>query len=132
MENLMRIRLFEITCIALIFVIVGCGTAQRQQPIAVEKGKGEVQMEARDFAFEPSVIKLSGDTLTLKINNVTGTEHNITVKDPQGKVLADRDLPPHQVTMVNLKFPASGIYEVSCDKTFHASLGMKGRIEVTR
>jgi len=90
-----------------------------------------VDVKASNFAFDPAVINAQkGQTLVLNVTNVTGEPHNITVKDPSGKVIKDEDIPARQTITVEIPLRTAGVYPLYCDKPLHSTLGMKGRIEV--
>lgn len=94
--------------------------------------KVRVEMKAGSFDFDPDVIRAKrGDTLVLHVTNVSGIGHNITVNDPSGKILKSQDIPSHESITIEIALPNSGVYPFYCDKTFHTTFGMKGRIEVS-
>ncbi len=103
-----------------------------QPPISAGPGAGQktVSMEASSFSFKPNNIRAEqGDILTLNIDNVSGSAHNFTIKDPHGTVLQDVDLPSKKTVPVRITLSEPGVYEFYCDKPLHSTFGMKGRIE---
>jgi len=117
---------------ALLVLLSGCAGQQRTVNVAAAPGqKVDVEMKASSFAFDPAVIVArTGDTLVLHVTDVSGETHNITVKDPSGKIIGSEDIPGHQTVTLEVPVPAAGVYPFYCDKPFHSTLGMKGRIEV--
>ena len=118
---------------ALLVLLAGCG--DRKQAINVGAAapgqKVQVDVKASNFAFDPAIVNAQkGQTLVLNITNVTGEPHNITVKDPAGKVIRNEDIPAHKAITVEVPLQTAGTYPLYCDKPLHAPLGMKGRIEV--
>jgi plastocyanin len=115
----------------LLLLVPGCGGRGQALNVSAPPGqKIHVQMRAWGFGFDPDVITARrGDVLVFDVNNVSGETHNLTVKDPSGKVITDTDLPPHRITAVEVPLETVGTYPLYCDKPFHAALGMKGRIE---
>ena len=111
--------------------LIGC--ASQQNPVAVttsERQKGVV-IEADSFEFRPNIIKVKEPgILSIDIKNVANTEHNFTLKDPEGQIIKSVNLPEGKTVTVEIIFPRSGTYPFYCDKTFHASLGMKGEVDV--
>ncbi len=87
---------------------------------------------ASSFDFKPDAIRVvgQGKRLTLIIENVAGIEHNITVKNPAGELLVTQNLPAHQTVRVEVHLAQLGKYTFYCDKPFHPTLGMKGRLLV--
>jgi len=118
--------------VAALLVTVGCtrlGTPVTAR--TTEAGKKVVQMRAQSYEFQPNNIKIfDPGPLTMIIDNVSGTEHNITIKNREGQVLKSVDLPPQKTTSVSVNLPARGTYDFYCNKDLHATLGMKGQIQV--
>ena len=133
MQNPQSIRYVLGSAVALLVLLSGCG-GHKQTVNVAQAAPGQkvtVEMKARNFAFDPAVIVAKkGETLVLKITDVSGEAHNITVKDPAGKVVQEEDIPGHQTITVEIPLTAAGVYSYYCDKPFHSTLGMKGRIEV--
>jgi plastocyanin len=122
-----------IACSVLLCIfVIGC--AAQQSPLALtasgrEKG---VLIEVKSFEFRPNIIKMDGpQTLSLNIKNVSSTEHNFTLKNPEGEIIKSVNLPEGKTVSVEIVLPRTGTYPFYCDKTFHASLGMKGAVEVS-
>ncbi len=122
-------------CAALLVLLAGCGGHKQVvnvTPAAGQKMSVEMtlEMKASSFDFAPSVIiAQKGSTLVLNITNVSGEAHNITVKNPAGKIIKSEDLPAHKTVTVQIRLATAGFYPFYCDKPFHTTLGMKGHIE---
>lgn len=115
------------TCLAAL----AAGCAPQMAAYQVPPGKVEVAVEASSFEFKPNLIHArAGEALLLKVTNVAGRTHNLTVLDPQGKSVASVDLPAGQATEIRLPPLTAGSYPFHCDKPFHSSFGMKGEIKV--
>lgn len=88
-------------------------------------------MEASSFDFKPNYIQAhQGDRIVFEIKNVSDSEHDFTIKNPRGEILKSVDLPPHATVNVPIAVDEAGTYPFYCDKPFHSSLGMKGKVEV--
>ena len=118
--------------LAVVLAIVGCtglGT-----PVTVkspEVGSTVIHLKASSFEFEPNNIRVpKSGPLTLEVENISGTEHNITIKNPEGQVLKSFSLPPKKTISETVDLFGPGKYEFYCDRPFHAILGMKGQIQV--
>jgi len=84
---------------------------------------GSIEIEADDFYFKPTFVKATaGQTLTVKIENESGTAHTFTV-DNQG---IDADLAPKSTQTVTIKVPDSGSVRFYCQ--FHVGSGMQGAV----
>jgi uncharacterized cupredoxin-like copper-binding protein len=118
----------------LLVILMASGCASKQQLVNINASGGQavVAMKASDFKFTPNNLKAHrGDRLEFKIENVSGTSHNFTIKNPGGEILKSVDLPPHQTVTVEVDLPSAGTYHFYCAKTLHADFGMKGWLEVT-
>jgi len=115
-----------------LFALGACaGMQEKPQVVSAKAGERKVAMTATSFNFEPSALRVQGTgPLVLEVKNVDGFGHNITVKNPEGKVLKSTDLPANSTTKVDLKLSEKGKHEFYCDKTMHTTMGMKGVIEV--
>jgi plastocyanin len=120
-------------CAAVLLVLLsGCGGSKKTVNVAATPdNRVTVEMEASNFSFDPGrIVARKGDTLVLHVTNVAKEKHNITVKDPSGKIIKDADLPSGQTVTVEVPLTTAGVYPFYCSIDFHAGLGMKGRIEV--
>jgi plastocyanin len=117
---------------ALLVLLAGCAGHKQTIDVAAAPGqKVTVDMKAGNYKFDPAVINARvGETLVLNVTNVSGEKHNITVKNPAGKVVGDMDIGAHQTVSMEIPLPAAGVYPFHCDVDAHTTLGMKGRIEV--
>jgi len=81
-----------------------------------------VKMEADDYYFGPTFLRgKPGQRLRLRIENESGTLHNITIP---GQL--DRDILPKKTIEVDVTIPASGALVFSCK--FHGPIGMNGQL----
>jgi len=117
----------------VLLVFAACASQQPLVTIGQAKGEAILAMKASDFAFEPNNIKAyRGDVIVLKIENVSSTGHDFTIKDPQGNKVQNVALPPKETVAVRIPLAEAGTYEFYCDKPFHSGFGMRGRIEVNK
>ncbi len=130
--NSLHKYLLAVVAMGILFTTASCSHVQAPvKPTVAEGGKQVVGMQASSFSFDPNNIEAKqGDTLLIKIRNVSSIAHNLTIKDPKGQIIQTVDLPANEtVTMVVGLFMA-GTYEFYCDKPLHPTLGMKGEIQV--
>jgi YVTN family beta-propeller protein len=86
-------------------------------------GQREVHLEADDYYFKPTFLRGKvGQTVTLEVENESGTLHNLTVPG----LGIDRDLPPKAKMKLAVTFPASGTLAFHCK--LHQALGMNGQL----
>ncbi len=116
--------------IALLFIL-GCASRQPQVEAVLTQGEKTIDMKVSSYEFKPNNIKANqGDTIVLNITNISGSQHNFTIKDPGGKIIHNVELLPNKTEHVRITFTEKGTYDFYCDKPFHPTLGMKGRVEV--
>ncbi len=116
---------------ALLLLVAACASQQPLVTIAPSKGETVVAVKASDFNFEPNNIKAHrGDVIVFQIENISGSGHNFTAKDPQGHTVQSVSLPSKETVRVKITLSETGTYEFYCDKPFHSTFGMKGQILV--
>jgi YVTN family beta-propeller protein len=86
-------------------------------------GQRVVKMEADDYYFGPTFLRgKPGQRVRLRVENESGTLHNITIADQQ----IDRDILPKKTIEVDVTVPPSGVVTFTCK--FHGPLGMNGQL----
>jgi len=116
----------------LLFTLSSCSHLQTPVKPTASEGKTKVvEMAASSFEFDPNNIEANqGDLLVILVMNRSSISHNLTVKDPQGRVIQSVELPEKQTVRVQVALALAGTYEFYCDKPLHPALGMKGQILV--
>ncbi len=116
----------------LLVLLLAIGACAGQKAVTVERGQKTVQMKASDFKFDPNLIRAQkGEVINIQVENVAGITHNITVKSPEEKLLADVDIPPKGKATAKVNLAEAGTYPFYCNKPLHSTMGMKGKIEVS-
>ncbi|MCO8127210.1 plastocyanin/azurin family copper-binding protein [Acidimicrobiia bacterium EGI L10123] len=101
-----------------------------------------VEIEASEFAFDPSDVAVVADTdVAVTLDNVGAVEHNWTVLEAGTTIAEEAEFEPDTVVAevaadpgasesgsVNL---AAGSYQVICTIAGHFAAGMEGTLEVT-
>ena len=125
-------RLVETIFLVGLLVTIGCaGLGKPVTAASSGQGKQVVDLKARSFEFNPNNILVPNPgSLTMVVENVSDTEHNITIRNPDGQTLKSVSLPPGIKTFITVDLPIAGTYIFFCDKPLHESLGMKGQIQV--
>jgi plastocyanin len=118
----------------VLVVLAGCAGRGKTVTASPMAGGGSmISIQASNYKFSPSQIRVEKPgLLAVEIRNVSGSQRNFTLKDPRGKVLKTVDIHPAGSVIINVELPDPGVYRFYCNKTFHATLGMKGRIVVGR
>lgn len=119
-------------CILLpLLVLSACAGQVSRVTVAPGPGAKAVAIQASSFAFAPAhIVAHQGDRLLLKVTNAADTTHNLSVKDPQGDVVLNEDLPVGASVDISLDLTEAGTWKFFCNRPFHELLGMSGRIEV--
>lgn len=120
--------------LVMITALAGCGGGARFKSAApMSSGGSIITIEAGNYKFSPKEIRVEKPgLLAVEVKNVSGSEHNLTLKDPRGKILKTVDLHPRLSVIFNVELLEPGVYKFYCDKSFHSSYGMKGEIVVGR
>ncbi|HUJ69264.1 MAG TPA: plastocyanin/azurin family copper-binding protein [Syntrophorhabdales bacterium] len=116
--------------LALALSAAACGKLQKPVPLTVRQ-ESMVTVEASDFKFAPNHFQTyQGTSIVFTVRNISGSKHNFTIKDPDGKVLQSTDVEPQKSVRVKVDFPHIGVYPFYCNRPFHRTMGMQGRVEV--
>ena len=90
--------------IALVVSLWAC--SHLQTPVSAEGQETTIEMTASNFKFEPNNITTrTGNKLTFNIKNISGTLHNFTLKDPNGVIMQNIDIPPEKSVQIKIAFP---------------------------
>jgi len=116
----------------VLFSLWSCSHLQAPVTPTASEGKTKiVEMAASSFEFDPNNIEATqGDLLVIVVTNRSSLSHNLTITDPQGRVIQSVDLPAQQTARVELSLALAGTYDFYCNKPLHSTLGMKGQIRV--
>ena len=119
--------------VAFLLTFAACASQQPLVTLGPAKGEFVLAVKASNFSFEPNNIKAYiGDVIVLKIENISDSGHNFTIRDPQGNTLQNVALPSKETVTVKVPISKEGTYEFYCDKPFHYGFGMKGQIIVSK
>jgi plastocyanin len=89
-------------------------------------GEDELELEADDFYFEPTVLTGSpGQTLKIDIENEGSASHTFTIDDQDVDVTVE----PGDTAEVEVTFPDSGEVRFYC--SFHEAQAMAGALETS-
>jgi plastocyanin len=131
MRKVLRVERRVLGWLIIFLWVVACAGPQ-QKPTVLEPGEQTLALKVDSFSFEPDSIKARpGTLLTIQARNVSGMEHNLTIKSPQGKILVNVNIPAKGTAEAKVNLGEPGIYPFYCDKPFHSLMGMKGQIEVS-
>ena len=101
------------------------GLAYSDHGTADAGGRPAIELELDDYYFSPTFVRgVPGQSLTLEIENESGTLHNLSIP---GQTI-DLDVVPKGKATVSVLFPASGVLQFHCK--FHSALGMNGQLLV--
>ena len=117
--------------IALVVSLWAC--SHLQTPVSAEGQETTIEMTASNFKFEPNNITTrTGNKLTFNIKNISGTLHNFTLKDPNGVIMQNIDIPAREVCPnKNRLSSARQLSVLVATQTGHTGLGIKGQVVVS-
>lgn len=125
-----RTRLFG-PAVAAMLLLFGCAGPRKTVTVPVEPGPHAIALRASNFDFQPGRIEARpGSVLRFSVENVSGMTHNLTVKDPAGRMVQSVPLPAKKTTEVEVKVDQAGEYPFYCDIPMHPLMGMRGIIDV--
>jgi len=126
------IRLIAV-CAGILLTAATCAAPRTTVVIEPEKREAEIKIKADNFKFEPGIVEaFRGNVIIFHVENISNSEHNFTIKDPQDNILQSVDLHPKKIVTIRIDLVDTGTYEFYCDKPFHSAFGMKGRISVDK
>jgi len=116
--------------LALLVLPPGCsGTPEVTAEAAAPEGRQAIALKVKNYSFAPESIRArAAGELLLEVENLSGSDHNLTVETPEGRTLLSVDLPGRETITVRIKLKTAGTYPFYCDQPFHATMGMKGTI----
>jgi plastocyanin len=104
-------------------VKIGSDTANDHGTKSVA-GKSELEVEADDYYFEPTIIEgQAGQKVTLELENEGKNLHNFSIDS----LNIDQDVAIGKKADVTVTIPQSGTLEFFCK--YHRSLGMAGELK---
>ncbi|MGO9019454.1 MAG: cupredoxin domain-containing protein [Syntrophobacteraceae bacterium] len=120
--------------LVVIAALAGCaGRGKVQTAAPMSSGGNMITIEAGNYKFSPNEIHVQKPGLVaIEVKNVSHSVHNFTLKDLRGKILKSVDPHPGGSVIFNVELPEPGVYKFYCNKTFHSTLGMRGKIIVGR
>lgn len=132
-----KFSIHSMLLIMVVFVAVpGCAWLRKSQPQpkpapATVVEDTMINIEAGSYSLKPDRIRLEKPgQFILQVNNLTGSEQEFVLKDPQGKELKNLHVGSKSTSISNVDLPAPGIYDFRSTKLLRSPLGKKVRIEV--
>ena len=114
-----------IAIIALALVAAACGGAKEPPPTVA--GAETIEVQAAEYTFLPEeIVVAAGEPVNIKLTNVGGEGHNLTIPDLEFELSAD----PGQGVTGGLTAAAPGEYNSLCTVSGHADDGMVGTLVV--
>jgi len=130
----MRIPLKVIRFLLLASLLgVSCTPRASLGPVYIFSEKDlPIDIEVGIFYFSPNhfVILHNLSHVTLCLRNTSETWHNFTLTDQENRVIASKDLNPHESLTIRLDSLTSSNYFFYCNRFLHRSQGMKGMLMI--
>lgn len=93
-------------------------------------GGQTVSISETEYKLDPSNPAVQPGTVTFKITNDGGVDHNLEVEGPEGEQELEQDLAPGKSGTLTVDLSQPGSYEFYCPVGDHRDLGMEGEITV--
>ena len=90
-----------------------------------------VDVSETDFKLDPSDPTVQPGTVSFKVTNDGGVDHNLEVEGPNGEVELEQDIAPGESGTLTVDLSKPGAYEFYCPVGDHRERGMEGEITVT-
>lgn len=95
-------------------------------PEKKEGPKREIEVFARDFYFEPSLISLSlGENVSIILKNMGESPHDLVV---EGLDVKTKIIKPNETDKIEFVASMAGTYKFYCSVRDHRQRGMEGQL----
>lgn len=113
-------------------VFLGCAPRAALGPVFLYPKVEPIQIELRDFLFQPNHIAILKDEFpfTFRLKTTAQIKHNFTLIDPHKNILISVDVMLNKSTTVTIDSVNSGDYTFYCNRFLHRFLGMEGMLMV--
>ena len=114
----------------LLLLAPGCsGSPEVPRETSFPPEGSMVVLKAKNYSFTPVFLHArAGEDLLLEVENLSRSDHNLTVEGPEGRTIRSVDLPAREKIVVKIRLKRRGKYPFYCDQPLHATMGMKGAI----
>jgi plastocyanin len=122
---------------ALLLGLVACSTpatdggSSSEPALSAAPSADVLAVSVADFMIDPSALEVVGPTVTIEVINDGPTPHNLTIRTPEGDVVAGTDDLSAGDTETITADLEPGEYVIFCSLSGHESLGMSGTLTVT-
>lgn len=121
---------------ALLLSLAACSTpadrpSSAETATSTEPFADVLTISVADFMIDPSEFEIAGPTVSIEVTNDGPTPHNLTIRTPEGDVVAgtnDLSVGGTETITADLE---PGEYVIFCALAGHESLGMSGPLTVT-
>jgi plastocyanin len=146
-EVTMQIIRITASLSVLMFLLAGCRSREGTAPSEPRGGAPEetndqsgtgrdaehVEMRAKEYTFEPSVLRLEPNRqVELTFHNVGTMDHSLFIELPEGEVAFGEDVPAGETRTLSFTTPPRpGEFAFWCPIENHRESGMEGRLIVS-
>jgi plastocyanin len=121
----MRKTATTLALLAMTLTLAACGGGGDG---AADPGDGTVEIEASDFAFDPSAVSAPAGTVEFELTNVGAAEHDIVVEEADDTEVVRAAAGETATGSIELE---AGSYTIYCSVPGHRASGMEGTLEVS-
>ena len=93
-------------------------------------GGQTVSVSETDYELDPSDPTVQPGTVSFRVTNDGGDDHNLEVEGPEGEEELEQDIGPGESDTLTVDLSKPGRYEFYCPVDGHRDLGMEGEITV--
>jgi uncharacterized cupredoxin-like copper-binding protein len=118
---------------ATVVLTTGCGGDNNETTPAdgATAGGQTVSISETDYKLDPSDPTVQAGTVSFRVTNDGGVDHNLEVEGPEGEAELERDVAPGESGTLTVDLSTPGGYEFYCPVGDHRDRGMEGEITVT-
>jgi uncharacterized cupredoxin-like copper-binding protein len=130
-----KLSLTSVCMVLAALAIAGCGGGDDDEETTVAAGApsaGEqtVSVSETEYQLDPSDPTVQPGTVSFRVTNDGGVDHNLEVEGTQGEQELEQDLAPGQSGTLTVDLSQPGKYEFYCPVDGHRERGMEGEITV--
>jgi len=97
--------------------------------VAGAAAAGSLEIEGREFAFEPARVEVeAGETTRITFENTGAVSHNLTIPALEAATVT---IQAGETAILTVSPATTGTYEIRCTVPGHADAGMTGELVVT-
>ena len=114
---------------AIVVLVAACGNTPASGGPGASAPAGSIQVEAKEYAFTPSTVLVTTNSVTFSVKNAGTQEHEFEIFKGETVVDEIEGLVPGLTKTLTVTLEP-GSYTFMCKLNGHDQLGMKGNLTV--